>query len=94
VSHFSDAGLAPLSQEHHHLALRDARMKIEPGFLVVLVVNILFAGRDPAAVPLREVMTPDPTTVTPDETFGHALDPELEEFAAEAERRKAIKRRG
>ena len=67
-------------------------------------------------------MTPDPTTVAPDETFGyalllmhesgfrhvpvvengrpvgvvsarHALDPDLEEFTAEAERRKAIRRK-
>jgi CBS domain-containing protein len=76
---------------------------------------------DPRTTPLSAVMTPDPVTVTPDETFGHALllmyengfrhvpvvengravgvvsarhalDPELEEFAVEAERRKAIRR--
>jgi len=76
---------------------------------------------DPRATPLSAVMTPDPVTVTPDETFGyalllmhehgfrhvpvvengravgmvsarHALDPDLEEFAVEAERRKAIRR--
>jgi CBS domain-containing protein len=86
------------------------------------LVRVIASGRDPAAVQLREVMTRDPTTVTPDETFGyallvmydkgfrhlpvvehgrpigvvsarHALDPDLEEFAAEAERRKAIRRR-
>ena len=84
--------------------------------------RVMAAGLEPAAVRLREVMTRDPTTVAPDETFGyalllmyengfrhvpvvdegrpigvvsarHALDPELEEFAAEAERRKAIRRR-
>lgn len=84
--------------------------------------RVIACGRDPAAVPLREVMTADPATVAPDETFGyalllmhergfrhvpvvregrpvgvvsarHALDPELEEFAAEAERRRAIRRR-
>jgi CBS domain-containing protein len=76
---------------------------------------------DPRTTPLSAVMTPDPLTVAPDETFGHALllmyengfrhvpvvengravgvvsarhalDPELEEFAVEAERRKAIRR--
>jgi CBS domain-containing protein len=76
---------------------------------------------DPKATPLSAVMTPDPVTVAPDETFGyalllmyengfrhvpvvengrpvgmvsarHALDPDLEEFAVEAERRKAIRR--
>ena len=76
---------------------------------------------DPRTTPLSAVMTPDPVTVTPEETFGyalllmyengfrhvpvvekgrpvgmvsarHALDPELEEFAVEAERRKAIRR--
>jgi CBS domain-containing protein len=79
-------------------------------------------GRDPKLTRLSEVMTREPTTVTPDETFGyallvmyekgfrhlpviedgrpvgvlsarHALDPDLEEFAAEAERRKHIRRR-
>ena len=86
------------------------------------LVRVLAAGRDPALVRLREVMTQEPTTVAPDETFGyalllmyekgfrhvpvvedgrpigvvsarHALDPDLEEFAAEAERRKAIRAR-
>ena len=84
--------------------------------------RVVACGRDPAATPLREVMTANPETVSPDETFGyallvmyergfrhlpvvesgwpigvlsarHALDPDLEEFAAEAARRKAIKRR-
>jgi CBS domain-containing protein len=84
--------------------------------------RVIAEGRDPAAVPLCDVMTRDPITVTPEETFGyalllmyergfrhlpvveggwpigvlsarHALDPDLEEFAAEAERRKAIQRR-
>ncbi|HEX4928319.1 MAG TPA: CBS domain-containing protein [Burkholderiales bacterium] len=86
------------------------------------LVRVIAAGLDPARVALGEVMTRDPSTVSPDETFGyalllmyekgfrhlpvvedrqpigvlsarHALDPELEEFAAEAERRKAIRRR-
>ena len=86
------------------------------------LVRVIACGRDPAAVRLEEVMTREPTTVAPDDTFGyallvmyergfrhlpvveqgrpigvvsarHALDPELEEFAAEAERRKAIRRR-
>jgi CBS domain-containing protein len=86
------------------------------------VYRVMAAGRDPAGTTLAQVMTRDPVTVAPDETFGyalllmhekgfrhapvvedgrpvgvvsarHALDPDLEEFAAEAERRRAIKRR-
>jgi CBS domain-containing protein len=86
------------------------------------VYRVMAANRDPRATLLEEVMTRDPLTVSPDESFGwalllmhengfrhapvvaegrpigvvsarHALDPELEEFAAEAERRKAIRRR-
>lgn len=86
------------------------------------VYRVMAAGRDPRATRLAEVMTPDPKTVSPDETFGYALllmhengfrhapvvengrpvgvvsarnalDPDLEEFAVEAERRKAIRRR-
>ena len=86
------------------------------------LVRVIACGRDPALVQLHEVMTADPDTVEPGETFGyalllmyergfrhlpvveqgrpigvvsarHALDPELEEFAAEESRRKAIKRR-
>src|SRR5690348_8086625 len=73
--------------------------------------RVVAAGLEPATVCLREVMTADPATVAPDETFGyalllmyergfrhvpvveggkaigvvsarHALDPDLEEFAA------------
>lgn len=86
-----------------------------------VVYRVIAAGRDPAATVLREVMTPDPKTVAPEETFGYALllmhengfrhapvvkdgrvlgvvsarnalDPDLEEFVAEAERRKHIRR--
>jgi len=86
------------------------------------VYRVMAAGRDPLTTLLKDVMTPDPLTVTPEETFGyalllmhekgfrhapvvvdgrpigvvsarHALDPDLEEFAAEAERRKHIRRR-
>jgi len=86
------------------------------------VYRVMAPGRDPTATTLGEVMTRDPKTVAPDETFGYALllmhehgfrhapvvrdgrpvgvvsarlalDPELEEFAAEAERRKHIRRR-
>jgi CBS domain-containing protein len=86
------------------------------------VYRVMAAGRDPLTTLLKEVMTPDPLTVAPEETFGyalllmhekgfrhapvvvdgrpigvvsarHALDPDLEEFAAEAERRKHIRRR-
>ncbi|MGE5638766.1 MAG: cyclic nucleotide-binding/CBS domain-containing protein [Clostridia bacterium] len=37
------------------------------------VRRILAAGRDPAAVRLEEVMTPDPTTIDERESFGYAL---------------------
>jgi CBS domain-containing protein len=86
------------------------------------VYRVMAPGREPDATPLAEVMTPEPKTVAPDESFGyalllmhehgirhvpvvedgrpvgvvsarHALDPDLEEFTAEAERRKHIRRR-
>ncbi len=86
------------------------------------VRRVLAVYRDPRVTKLAEVMTPDPKTVDPDETFGYALllmhengfrhapvvengrpigvvssrsalDPELEEFTAEAARRKSIRRR-
>jgi CBS domain-containing protein len=86
------------------------------------VYRVMAAGRDPRSTRLAEVMTPDPKTVAPDESFGyalllmhengfrhapvveagrpvgvvsarHALDPDLEEFAVEAERRRYIRRR-
>lgn len=85
------------------------------------VHRVLAAGRDPGKTRLADVMTPDPKTVAPDESFGYALlmmyehgfrhvpvvedgrpigvvsarkalDPDLEEFAAEAARRKHISR--
>ncbi|HZM33708.1 MAG TPA: CBS domain-containing protein [Burkholderiales bacterium] len=86
------------------------------------VYRVMASGRDPWTTTLSEVMTRDPKTVAPDESFGyalllmhehgfrhapvveadgrpvgvvsarHALDPDLEEFAVEAERRKAIRR--
>jgi CBS domain-containing protein len=86
------------------------------------VYRVLALGCEPANTTLGEVMTADPKTVAPDESFGyalllmhqhgfrhapviedghpigvisarHALDPDLEEFVAEAERRKHIRRR-
>ena len=86
------------------------------------ICRVMAAGLDPDSTALSEVMTREPKTVAPDETFGyalllmyengfrhapvvdhgrpvgvvsarHALDPDLEEFAAEAERRKHIRRR-
>ena len=85
------------------------------------VHRVIAKGRDARSTKLSEVMTPDPTAVTPDESFGYAmllmyehgfrhipviedarpigivsarnaLDPELEEFAAEEARRKRIRR--
>jgi CBS domain-containing protein len=105
-----------------------AVLVVEAGRLVGIfterdaLFRVVAPGLDPASTALREVMTPDPTTVAPDETFGyalllmhengfrhapvvedgrpvgmvsarHALDPDLEEFTAEAERRKHIRRR-
>ena len=80
------------------------------------VFRVIAQGRDPRATRLDEVMTPQPRTVTPEETFGHALlmmheggfrhlpvvkngepvgivssrsalDPEMEEFVSETQRR-------
>lgn len=84
--------------------------------------RVVAKDRDPRATRLSEVMTPAPTTIAPDESFGYALllmhehgfrhlpvvvdgvpigivsarsalDPELEEFAAEATRRAHIRRK-
>ena len=78
--------------------------------------RVVAEGRDPRATRLDEVMTPQPATVTPDESFGKALllmyeggfrhvpvvkngepvgivssrsalDPDMEEFVSEAQRR-------
>jgi CBS domain-containing protein len=105
-----------------------AVLVVEEGRLVGIfterdaLFRVIAPGLDPGKTELRGVMTRDPTTVAPDETFGyalllmhekgfrhtpvvengrpvgvvsarHALDPDLEEFAAEAERRKHIRRR-
>lgn len=37
------------------------------------VFRVIAAGRDPETTPLAEVMTKQPTTITPDKTFGHAM---------------------
>ena len=105
-----------------------AVLVVEDGCLVGIfterdaLFRVIAPGLDPAKTALRDVMTRDPTTVAPDDTFGyalllmhekgfrhtpvvengrpvgvlsarHALDPDLEEFTAEAERRKHISRR-
>ena len=85
------------------------------------VFRVMAQGRDPRATRLADVMTRDPKTASPDETFGYAmlmmhdygfrhvpvlengapigvvsarnaLDPDLEEFESEAQRRKSIRR--
>jgi len=85
------------------------------------VFRVIAKGLDPADTRLADVMTKDPKTVAPDESFGYALlmmfengfrhvpvvdngepvgivsarnalDPDLEEFEAEAQRRKQIRR--
>jgi CBS domain-containing protein len=88
-----------------------------------LTFRVVARGRDPRATRLAEVMTKEPMTISPRETFGyamllmhengfrhmpviengeavgvvsarHALDPDLEEFESEAQRRKSIRRQG
>lgn len=85
------------------------------------VFRVIARSRDTHTTALSEVMTKDPKTVAPDESFGYALllmhengfrhapvvengapigivsarnalDPELEEFESEAQRRKQIRR--
>lgn len=105
-----------------------AVLVVEDGRLVGIfterdaVYRVMAVDRNPHLTLLAEVMTRDPKTVEPEESFGyalmlmhengfrhapvvengrpigvisarHALDPDLEEFAAEAERRKSIRRR-
>lgn len=104
-----------------------AVMVVEGGRLVGIftdhdaVHRVIAKERDARTTRLADVMTPDPKTVTPDESFGYAmllmhehgfrhapvienscpvgmvsarmaLDPELEEFVAEVQRRKHIRR--
>lgn len=104
-----------------------AVLVVEEGRLVGIfterdaVYRVIAKRLDPETTRLGDVMTPDPNTVTPDESFGYAmllmhehgfrhapviednrpvgivsarnaLDPELEEFEAEARRRKHIRR--
>lgn len=86
-----------------------------------VVFRVVAAGRDPRATRLAEVMTREPMTVAPDDSFGYAmlvmhengfrhmpviqngepvgvvsarnaLDPDLEEFESEAQRRKSFRR--
>jgi CBS domain-containing protein len=85
------------------------------------VFRVMAKNRDTRATRLTDVMTVDPKTVAPDESFGYALlmmhengfrhvpvvengepigiisardalDPELEEFESESQRRKHIRR--
>lgn len=37
------------------------------------VIRVIAEGRDAASTMLSEVMTPDPKTLSPDESFGYAL---------------------
>jgi CBS domain-containing protein len=121
------------SVSHAVRLMRESRvgavLVVERGRLVGIfterdaVYRVMAEDRDPSVTRIEEVMTREPKTVLPDETFGyalllmhengfrhapvveggrllgvvsarHALDPELEEFAAEAARREAIRRRG
>ncbi|MBK9520748.1 MAG: CBS domain-containing protein [Rhodocyclaceae bacterium] len=88
-----------------------------------VMCRVLAKELDPANTCLNDVMTPDPRTVSPDKTYGHALvmmqengfrhapvvengkpigiisarnamDPDLEEFAAEVYRREAMRNEG
>lgn len=104
-----------------------AVMVVQDGRLVGIfterdaVYRVIAKERDARTTRLAEVMTPDPRTVAPDESFGYAmlmmyehgfrhapviensrpvgmvsarkaLDPELEEFVSEVQRRKHIRR--
>ena len=84
------------------------------------VFRVIAQDRDPRATRLDEVMTPQPVTLDPDKTFGHALalmhergirhvpvvehgravgivtardalDPDMEEFVVEAQRRRSLR---
>jgi CBS domain-containing protein len=35
--------------------------------------RVIASGRDPLSTPLVDVMTPNPKTVTPEKSFGHAM---------------------
>lgn len=85
--------------------------------------RVIAQGRDPAIATVGEVMTPDPRTVAPENTYGYALvlmqegdfrhapvvengrpigilssrnamDPDLEDFVSEANRREHLSRGG
>lgn len=103
-----------------------AAMVVDQGRLIGIfterdaLFRVLARGRDPQSTRVADVMTPDPLTIAPEHTYGHALvimqengfrhvpvvkdgkpigivlsrnamDPELEEFAAEANRREAFR---
>ena len=104
-----------------------AAMVVDDGRLVGIfterdaLFRVIAPGREARSTTLGEVMTRDPHTVAPDESFGYALllmhehgfrhvpvvldgmpvgmvsardalDPDLEEFESEAQRRRAIRR--
>lgn len=106
-----------------------AVMVVRDGMLIGIfterdaLTRVIAKGRDPRGTLLEEVMTSDPQTVSPDESFGrallmmyesgfrhvpvleggmpigivssrNALDPDLEEFTSEAQRRKYIRAHG
>jgi CBS domain-containing protein len=56
-----------------------AVLVVEAGHLVGIfserdaVFRVIAKGLDPTATPLAEVMTPQPKTVGPNNTFGHAM---------------------
>jgi CBS domain-containing protein len=87
-----------------------------------VLFRVVARGRDPEATKVAEVMTPNPETIGPDESFGYALlvmhengfrhlpvvengvpvgivsarsalDPDLEEFTAETQRRLHLRER-
>jgi CBS domain-containing protein len=63
------------------------------------VFRVIARGRDMQTTLLADVMTAAPQTVDPDKSFGYALmmsarnalDPDMEEFVAESQRRKHIR---
>jgi CBS domain-containing protein len=83
------AGHAPITMAHTASVVQAARLMKEHNVGALLVMKetqlcgifterdalfrVVAAGRDPAATPLAEVMTPQPQTIHPDEPFVQAL---------------------
>lgn len=69
--------VAELMKSHHTSAVLVAhtRTKTFAGICTErdIVFGVVAAARDPEAVTVKEIMTAEPQTVSPDSPFGHAL---------------------